>query len=273
PDAVAVALKLTPEQASTSYSRELSRLQRRYSFIFTEKEQPALHQEVRHFLRLWLQEHGREPEITAINHALKEEHENALRQLEEARQYQSLKERLQDDEWVGIYLDLTEQQCWLNPVEGVRCLLPFMMAAAIYRRDINEDAATIGTFFKQQLRSPYKQWWIWATQSLIYTTSLSPLPEELAGLDELIKLAQQHCPTFPHPLPDSRKELEAALWWRMGESYRGRDENKAVAWYEQALTRLGSDVELREATAGACYEIGTKLYDEKKFAESIPVLT
>src|SRR5207253_7892282 len=26
------------------------------------------------------------------------------------------KERLQDDEWVGIYLDLTEQQFWLDPV-------------------------------------------------------------------------------------------------------------------------------------------------------------
>ena len=272
PTAIAAALGLTPEQARTSYSSELSRLHRRYSFIFTEKEQPALHQEVRYFLRLWLQEHRKEPEIVAINQRLKETHESALKHLEEQIQYHRLKERLQDDEWVVIYLDLTEQQFWLDPIEGVRYALPFMIAAAIYRRDINEDAINIGQFFEQQIRQPYRDWWTWATQSLVYTTSRYPSPEELTGLEELTKLASERCPTFPQWLPDYRKELEAALWWRLGESYQGRDENKALEWHEQALSRLNRETELREASAELYYEYSSRLYDGKKYRESLPIL-
>jgi hypothetical protein len=40
PMAVAAALGLSPQQAVTDYERELSRLQRRYSFIFTENLAP-----------------------------------------------------------------------------------------------------------------------------------------------------------------------------------------------------------------------------------------
>jgi hypothetical protein len=67
-----------------------------------------------------------------------------LKTLEEHRQYATLQKRLEDDDWVGVYLDLSEQQCWLDSVEGVRCILPFMLAAAIYRRDSNEDAVAVG---------------------------------------------------------------------------------------------------------------------------------
>ncbi len=275
PSAIAAALGLTPEQARTSYSSELSQLHRRYSFIFTEKEQkeqPALHQEVRHFLRLWLQEHRKEPEIVAINQRLKEAHESTLKHLEEQMQYQSLKERLQDDEWIGIYMDLTEQQFWLDLVEGVRYALPFIIAAAIYRRDINKDATNIGQFFERQIRQPYRDWWTWATKSLVYTTSRNLSPEELTGLEELTKLASERCPTFPQWLPDYRKELESALWWRLGESYQGRDESKALAWYEQALARLDRETELREASAKLHYERSWKLINEKKYIESLPIL-
>ena len=272
PTAVAVALELTPEQATISYSSELSQLHRRYSFIFTEKEQPALHQEVRYFLRLWLQEHCKEPEIVAINQRLKEAHWTALQHLEAQMQYSSLKERLQDDEWIGIYLDLAEQQFWLDPVDGVRYALPFMIAAALYRRDINEDVSDIGEFFEQQIRQPYRDWWRWATESLVYRTSRNPLPEELGGLEELVKLADQRCPPFPQPIPDYRKELEAILWWRLGESYQGEDDNRALGWYEQALARLSNDTELKEATAEACYDIALKLYNEKKYTECMSLL-
>jgi tetratricopeptide (TPR) repeat protein len=272
PTAIAAALGLTQEQARTSYSSELSRLHRRYSFVFTEKEEPALHEEVRHFLRLWIQEHRKEPEIISINQRLKEVHETVLKDLEEQLQYSILKERLQDDEWVGVYLDLTEQQFWIDPVEGVRYALPFMIAAAIYRRDINEDTSAIGQFFEWQVRQPYRDWWTWATQSLVYTTSHDPGPEELTGLEELAKLANERCPTFSRPLPDFRKELEAALWWRLGESHRGEDENKALEWYERALSRLDNEIELREAATNACYEVSMGLYDERKYTECIRLL-
>jgi hypothetical protein len=49
-----VALAVPQEQTAS----ELSRLHRRYGFIFTANGQPAMHSEVRHFLRLWLLEIG-----------------------------------------------------------------------------------------------------------------------------------------------------------------------------------------------------------------------
>jgi tetratricopeptide (TPR) repeat protein len=272
PAAIAAALGLSPEQARTSYETELSRLQRRYSFIFIEKAQPLLHQEVSYFLRLWLLERRNQPEIMAVNERLKQAHETALKELEDQRQYGSVRERLEDEEWVGVYLNLAEQQFWLDPAEGVHYSLPFMLAAAIYRRDANLDAADVGEFFKEDIKQPYRNWWKWADQSLIYNQSRNPSDEELAGLVELAKLASQRCPTFPQPLPDCRKELEAALWWRLGEAYEGKDDNKTLEWYEKALERLGQETELREAAAETYSNVADKLYEEKKHAEGIPFL-
>jgi tetratricopeptide (TPR) repeat protein len=272
PAGIAAALELSPEQARTSYEAELSRLHRRYSFIFTEKAQPSLHQEVRHFLRLWLLEHRRDPEIVAVNERLKEAHETALKKLEDGRQYGNLKERFEDEEWVGTYLDLAEQQFWLDPAEGVRYGLPFMIAAAIYQRDANEEVVTMGNFFEANMKQPYSNWWKWAAQSLVYNSSRYPSQEELIGLQELTKLASQRRLTFQQLLPDCQAELEAALWWRLGEAYQDKDDNKALEWYEKALTRLDQQVGLREATAETCWNVAYKLYEEKKQAERMPFL-
>jgi tetratricopeptide (TPR) repeat protein len=273
PMAVAAALGLSAEEAATSYADALSRLHRRYSFIFTEKEEPALHQEVRHFLRLWLLEHRKEPEIVAVNGRLKTAHEDVLKKLEESRQYGSLQERMQDEEWTGIYLDLTEQQFWLDPFDGVRCILPFMIAAAIYQRNINKDAVKVGEFFEGIMRSPYRIWWSWTAQSLMRTSSRHASPNELAGLEELEKLVDQHrCPTFSPPLPNYREELEAALWWRLGEAYQREDDRKALEWYEKALKRLEQQDELKKAAAEAAWYVSDTLDREKKYAESIVLL-
>ena len=181
PAAITAALGLSAEQARASYETELSRLQRRYSFIFNEKAQPSLHQEVRHFLRLWLLECRNQPEIMAVNERLKKAHETALKELEDHRQYGGVRERLEDEEWVGVYLDLAEQQFWLEPAEGVRYSLPFMLAAAIYRRGANRDAADVGEFFEEDIKQPYRNWWRWTAQSLKYTTSLNPPQEASRG--------------------------------------------------------------------------------------------
>src|SRR2546421_488408 len=169
--------------------------------------------------------------------------------MEESRQYRSLRDRLEDEEWVEAYLDLIEQQFWLDAAEGVRFCLPFTFAAAIYLRHANGDAIQVGEFFQSEVKQPYRNWWRWAANSLIYATSNNPSPEVLNGLEELAKLASQRCPTFPQPLPDYRMELEAALWWRLGEAYRGKEDEKALEWYEKALSRLSQLVELREDAA------------------------
>ena len=143
PAAIAAALGLPQEQAETQYQSELSRLHRRYSFIFTEKARPSLHQEVRHFMRLWLLEHRDEPEIRAVNKRLKESHEAVLNELEEQRRYTNLQMRLEDDKWVEIYLDLTEQQFWLDPASGVLYAVPFLLAAAIYQQEASLEVTRL----------------------------------------------------------------------------------------------------------------------------------
>ena len=269
PHAITAVLDLQPEQAQIDYPGELARLHRRYSFIYTEKEEPALHQEVRHYLRLWLLEHRAQPGIRNINERLRKAHHQALQELEERRPFNTLKDRLQDDEWIGIYLDLAEQLFWLDPVEGVRSLLPFMLAAAIYRRDANKEAVETGTIFTSIITSPYRAWWTWASQSLANTSSQNPSPEALRGLEELEKLLKQQRPIFTPPLSAYRNELEAALWWRLGEAYAGKDDHKALEWYEKALARLGEEEELREAAASICWNIAYQLNEQKKSAECL----
>ncbi len=234
------------------YDVELARLHRRYGFIFTKQEQPALHQEVRHFLRLWLLQHRTSsPEIMRVISRLREALFTSFQELEAQRHYASLRERLEDEQWRGLYLDLTEQQFWLDPAEGVAYVLPFMFAASVYQREANRVARTIGEFFQATLVQPYRKQWDWANQSLVYSTSRNPLPEELSGLIDVVRLASQNKVAFFPPMPPFQEELEAAVWWRLGEAYRGKSPNKCVYWYEKALGRLLHEEDLHEALAEA----------------------
>jgi len=272
PLSVAAALGLSPEQAKTSYERELIRLNRRYNFIFTEKERPSLHQEVRYFLRLWLLEHHNQPEIKEANERLREAHKARLHELEESRGYPSLRDRLEDEEWVGTYLDLMEQEFWLDPAQGVQRTLPCMLAAAIYRRDANQDAANIGDFFEQVMVKPYSDWWNWAVESLTYTSNRFSTLEERTGLEELARVASRRGIAFPSLLPESRQELEAALWWRMGEAYQEVDDDKSLKYYEQALKHLGGQVDLQETVTEAYVNVANKAYEEEKYQDSLSLL-
>src|SRR5712692_4073237 len=191
PAGIAAALGLSPEQAETSYETELSRLHRRYSFIFNEGTKKLLHQEVCYFLRLWLRENRGDPEIVAVNRRLWQAHATALQALETNRQYTNLRQRLEDEDWVGVYLDLVEQQFWLDPAAGVQYSLPFMLAAAIYRRNANQEVVSIGSFFLGELKQPYRNWWQWAIDSLVPGNSRNPSAEALHGLEELVRLTDQ----------------------------------------------------------------------------------
>ena len=205
PFSVAAALNL---HLSESYEGELSRLHRRYGFVFARNGQPTLHQEVRHFLRLYLLEHNTSPEIIAVNQQIKGTHIEALKDLEENRQYTNLRERLEDERWVGLYLDLTEQQFRLDSAEGVKYALPFMIATALYRRDANREVVKLWRFFEPAMKQPYGKYWEWATSSLVYKNSYNPLPDELTGLQALVKLASLKALDFPEPVSSSKMNLK-----------------------------------------------------------------
>ena len=271
PATIASALGLTTEKVNTDYATELSRLHRRYSFIFSEKEQPALHQEVRYFLRLWLLEHRLLPEIMSINERLKDAQETILKKLEGDRLYVSLRERLQDDEWVEMYLDFIERQFWLDPVKGVEYALPYIFAASIYRRESNIDVVKIGKFFEKEIPQPYHKRWKWAAYCMLRRTNFNASREELTSLQELKKMLQQHCPRFSSKLlsSDYQKELEAALYWRLGEAYERINEKEALECYEIALIEIHDEDILREEAAHVAFSQGIKLSHEKKDKDSI----
>jgi tetratricopeptide (TPR) repeat protein len=267
---LAVAIGLTAEEARepNRYNKALSHLHRRYSFIFTEEDEPILHQEVRLYLRLWLLERREQPDILAINEHLIEAHAVALQKLETQRNYSTLKERLQDDQWTEGYLNLVEQQFWLDPVEGLRYLLPFMIVAAIYQRDLNKTAAEIGTFFAAHLPGRYHDWWEWVTASLVYRHNRNRSLEERSGLELINKLLGQGQFKAPSPL-NQYEELAAALWWRVGEAYQYDDNHAALQWYEKALVSLKQEEGLKEAFAEVCCTIAKQLGEEKKYIESM----
>jgi tetratricopeptide (TPR) repeat protein len=190
--------------------------------------------------------------------------------LEEQRGYGSLKERLQDEEWIGLYLDLTEQQFWLDPGEGVRFCLPFMVSAAIYQRPITQDATRIGAFFAEQIKRPFHIWWKWIIHSLSSSHDRDTSNEALIGLTELASLVSQREVRFPMPFASFSAELEAALWWQLGEVHMNRDDYQALEWYERALTQLSQDKELKEATTEAYRRVARQLYNKSKFTEGLP---
>lgn len=289
--ALDAALGITSEQAESGLdTQELARLHRRYSFIFTEKAQPALHQEVRYFLRLWLLAHRTEPEIAALNTRIRDAHEQALKQLEEKRRYQNLKERLEDEEWVATYLDLIEQHFWGDPAEGIRYALPVMITASVYQPHVLHEVTRLGSFFEAQLKPPYQEWWYHATESLVYpgylllksSTSekqkaevigmlISP-EENSTSLNFLAQLVAQQKMAFPAPLPESKEQLEAALWWQLGALYRGIDNRQAWEWFDRALTVLSEEATLREAAAETLVSIANNLAQTKKYDEILPLL-
>ncbi len=279
--ALLAALKVSGEQMSKNpreqFNEDLRRLQRRYGFIFTSQEKPALHEDVRRFMRPWLlRNRTNNPDaadIQEIAKRLKDVHYQILEDLEEEHKYPSLHQRLNDERWVGKYLDLTEQVFWVDPDDGVRYLLPFMLAASIYRREENQEAQAIGDFFKDKWGRSSQRLWNYAYMSLTRRTNFYASDKEIHALRELAVEIEKQELTFP-PLvqafpttsaslePASHDVLLAAIWWRLGEAYRVRDPQESVNWYRMALEQLPKERELRET-----YEEAKVVYEGLKVIE------
>ena len=84
---------------------------------------------------------------------------------------------------------------------------------------------------------------------------------------------QQRCPSLLlSPLPNYQEELKAAIWWCLGEAYKGKDNNKAIEWYEKALALLEQEIALSDAAAGRYFEIAYDLHIEKDYSGVIELL-
>lgn len=287
--ALLTALEVSGEHKDPGeqFNEDLRRLQRRYGFIFTSQEKPALHEDVRRFMRPWLLRNRiNQPDavdIQEIAKRLKIVHEQILNDFEVEHRYPGLRQRLDEERWIGKYLDLTEQVAWVDPDEGVRYLLPFMLAASIYNREANQEAELIGDFFKDKLGKLSRQLWDWANLSLVRRTSFNATDKEIDALRELAVEMGKQTLTFPPlvhtfrtksalPEPVFHDVLRAAIWWRLGEAYRVKDPKESVNCYGKAQELLPDEQELREEyrEAIAVYE-GLKAIEErtKEIAERI----
>ncbi|GHO45987.1 tetratricopeptide repeat protein [Ktedonospora formicarum] len=236
---------------SQGLETELSRLHRRYGFIFTKHGQPALHQEVRHFLRLWLLQNRARSEVMDVIKRLRSVITKQLQDREKQYTYSNLRQRMGDHKWRQLYLDYAELELWFNPTEGVKSLLPFMYAASIYQRETNREASQLGRFFENAMSEPTRSYWDWADQCLVFSHSLQPLRDEFTSLRQLVRLVSEKKVAFPTPLPAYSMELEAALWWRLAEAYQSSDIREAISWYRKARRRLPNEGELHKALEDA----------------------
>src|SRR5258708_1475873 len=269
PQAVIGALGLSSEEKS-SYGNELARLQRRYSFVATQQGQPILHREVRTFLRLWLLAHRNEPEVAAVVQRVQETYLTRLAELEKRRLYRNLYERLDDDDWTEGYLDLIEVQFWFDMYEGIRYGLTFLLAAAIYRRDAGYEVVSMGEYFARYMKGSYGVWWKSVRQAWMCDWAGEIWTGEVReGLEELGNRIKQDGLVFPQYLSQNQKELEAVLWWWLGEAYRNYDERKALLWYGEARLGLSNQSELRTMIAESYWKIAYKQYEQKAYAACI----
>ncbi|HEY4035146.1 MAG TPA: tetratricopeptide repeat protein [Ktedonobacteraceae bacterium] len=272
PKAVIGALGLSSEEKS-SYGNQLVWLQRRYSFVATQQGQPILHREVRSFLRQWLLAHRNEPEVTAVIQRIQETHLARLAELEKRRLYRDLPDRLGDDDWTEVYLDLIEVQFWFDIYEGIRYSLTFLLASAIYRCRAGYEVVNMGEYFEHHMKGSYGEWWRSVAQGWVCDWTGKTWTNDIReGLEKLGNRIKQGGLVFPPSLSQNQQELEAALWWWLGEAYRNYDEQKALLWYREACLGLSNQSELRTMIAESYWKIAYKQYEQKAYAACIRLL-
>jgi len=271
PQVVMAALGLKKEQEN-AYEETLNQLQWHYSFIFTEQGQPALHPEVRYFLRLWLLQHYKDPIKVSVITRIKEAQQERLYTLEKQRNYEGLDDRFADDEWVETYIDLIEALFWFDIVEGIGYSLSFMLAASLSQQARAVEVSKLGEFFVSHMKSPYNNIWKWGKQSLQYPVSDRVTDIMLESLKELENVMHRGKLDSTSPLAVYHNELEAILWWRLGEAYLDREEHTALYWFQRAIPHLQQHSKLGEDVSRVYALLANAYYDKQEYIESVHLL-
>ncbi len=270
PQAVIAALGLKPGQENT-YERELAQLHKHYSFVFTEQGLPFLHQEVRHFLRVWLLEHRLEPEEVTVIERLRTTHKARLDELEKHYLYKDVRSRLEDRQWIEAYIDLAEIQCWSDIKEGIGAFLLLAIAASIHSHDVYSDLLESSTFFERIMPPQYFNWWRLSTRSLLFSQKQAENGQR-KDLEQLAELIEQRAIVCSSPLSTYLEELQAIVWWKLGQTYRTEDEQRAISWYQKALQRLHGYSDMQQDILDMYRMIAYKLFLTGRHAESITIL-
>jgi tetratricopeptide (TPR) repeat protein len=240
--------------------------------IFIDRGQIFLHQEIRHFLRLWLLKQKGDlvrQETAQLLQALLQARIDAM---EKYSPYQGLGQRFEDDAWINAYLDLVEAQFWLGINQGFFYCLPFMLASVIYRRDLLNDAVELGNFFRTSMTPLQSKQWGWMVRVLqgVGPFSVADIESQLEKLQQFWRAMAQH---IPSPFAQWQKELESAFHWKRAEFYQEDDRYNAVYWYEEAIKCISQKNDmLQESASYICWFIALDLYEDEKYEESLEQL-
>jgi hypothetical protein len=199
--------------------------------VFIMRGQIALHQEIRHFLRLWLLEQRVESVKQEVTQHLQKLLQDRLDAMEKQSPYHRLAQRFEDDVWVNAYVDLVEAQFWIGINQGFFYCLPCMLASVIYRRDVLNELVTLGNFFRSVMTPVQSRQWDWMVQGLQNSSSLT-ISEVEPCLERLKQCWIDMTARIPAPFAQVREELEGAFCWKYAEWYQKCDRDKAIYWYE-----------------------------------------
>jgi tetratricopeptide (TPR) repeat protein len=256
PDLLAAMLE------TETLERDLSDLERRYSFVFVEAMQ--LHEAVAAFLREYL--------LAPVRRASREvryAHERAVKYLEAQREVRqavlpTLEERVADERWTTAVRGLVHHRFWLDEERGWETLLPAVVGGIAYdrafARALLETAEPLADTFTRAGARRLKV----LQESLSW---FSDIEEETALLAELETASRRGWPD-----DGCGDERATILALRRGQLLHRREQYKeALELYEQAESKLPEQVvALRKQLGEAYYELSNGLLWPRGAKSSMP---
>ena len=186
PRKVSRALKIGTDKRS--YTQAIRPLYQEYAFVFTDETHHFLRLDIRTFLRQQLRAQRKKQEVAKIIARIYENQQQQLYELEEEKEYQDLRMRLRDEEWIEACLDLLEAQFWADPCAAVSHAISFLLAASLYHPHLVYEIADIGSFFVDEMEVPQRSWWSYACQSFGLFAASLPSYEKIKALYALREL-------------------------------------------------------------------------------------
>jgi tetratricopeptide (TPR) repeat protein len=272
PKVIAAAIGIQEDDVINQYDQELRRLQRKYSFIFAEKEKPTLHEDVRYFLRKWLLERRNQPEVQFVNKRIYTSCQQVIINLEERRKYPSIALRFEDSSWTTAYFNLAEHIFWQDPIEGVRIAIPFLFLASTHSRVLCQSMLDIGNFFISSISGREVIWWNAVTKGFSQQTDEKATYEVL----EALQLLENDLEIIGNFLPElyisNANEVKAAFYCRLGEAYLDNDNDQSINYYEKAFSLMPNNKKIKTDLVSTYVYISMVAYNLSNNKEAIEYL-
>lgn len=268
---VGACLGLTPDNLGMTYSAELRRLHRRYSFIFGGGEQPSLHRDVRFFLRKWLSARRTTPEVRILAEELYDwQYKRVENDIHETKGT-TPRSRFSNGIFLQQSLDAIELFFWINPGKAIRLALQHAFLSAAWAHPHTADVFEVVDFFIDEIDEKGQEIWSATHQSLVPRNSRSATAEQQAALEKLFHITKANYLTESNvPRLAEPALLSASIGLRLAESLLDSQPLRAFEMANEVLSVTPDDLEVKFMASEAAYLAGTASYrqgNEKKAIE------